>query len=112
VSVAGREVCVEGRHEEKSEDGTRMVARQFVRRFVFVLYFITYKSSLLGMFNSEAMWRHLFRFFAVIKATSEIFSTNEMYVNRTGFQDDSVKKMVFPVLSLDATNQFSLDGNN
>jgi hypothetical protein len=36
VSVAGREVCVEGRHEEKSEDGTRMVARQFVRRCVFL----------------------------------------------------------------------------
>ena len=34
VSVSGREVCVEGRHEEKSEDGARMVARQFVRRSV------------------------------------------------------------------------------
>jgi HSP20 family molecular chaperone IbpA len=32
VSVAGRELCMEGRHEEKSEDGTRMVARQFIRR--------------------------------------------------------------------------------
>lgn len=32
VSVSGREVCVEGRHEEKSEDGHRMVSRQFVRR--------------------------------------------------------------------------------
>ena len=36
VSVSGREVCIEGRHEEKNEDGSRMVARQFVRRFVFL----------------------------------------------------------------------------
>jgi HSP20 family molecular chaperone IbpA len=34
VSVSGREVCIEGRHEEKNEDGSRMVARQFVRRSV------------------------------------------------------------------------------
>jgi Hsp20/alpha crystallin family len=34
VSVSGRELCMEGRHEEKSEDGTRMVARQFIRRYV------------------------------------------------------------------------------
>jgi hypothetical protein len=45
VSVAGREVCVEGRHEEKSEDGTRMVARQFVRRFVFSCISIQRKSK-------------------------------------------------------------------
>jgi HSP20 family molecular chaperone IbpA len=61
VSVAGREVCVEGRHEEKSEDGTRMVARQFVRRFVFSFILIYAKGPayqfLLGMFDKERLFR-------------------------------------------------------
>ena len=33
VSVVDNVICVEGRHEEKAEDGSRMVARQFVRRY-------------------------------------------------------------------------------
>jgi HSP20 family molecular chaperone IbpA len=26
-------ICVEGKHEEKAEDGSRMVSRQFLRRY-------------------------------------------------------------------------------
>ena len=33
VSVVGDVICVEGKHEEKAEDGSRMVARQFVRKY-------------------------------------------------------------------------------
>eukprot|EP00088_Acartia_fossae_P066491 TRINITY_DN8249_c0_g1_i3.p1 TRINITY_DN8249_c0_g1~~TRINITY_DN8249_c0_g1_i3.p1 ORF type:complete len:219 (+),score=108.42 TRINITY_DN8249_c0_g1_i3:35-691(+) len=33
VSIAGGAVTVEGRHEEKAEDGSRMVSRQFVRKY-------------------------------------------------------------------------------
>merc|ERR1712042_197589 len=33
VSVAGGAITVEGKHEEKAEDGTRMVSRQFVRKY-------------------------------------------------------------------------------
>jgi HSP20 family molecular chaperone IbpA len=33
VSVQGQEICMEGRHEEKSEDGTRHMARHFIRRY-------------------------------------------------------------------------------
>ena len=33
ISVAGGSITVEGKHEEKAEDGTRMVSRQFVRKY-------------------------------------------------------------------------------
>jgi len=33
VSVAGGAVTVEGKHEEKAEDGSKMVSRQFVRKY-------------------------------------------------------------------------------
>jgi HSP20 family molecular chaperone IbpA len=33
VRVEGNMICVEGKHEEKAEDGSRMVARQFVRKY-------------------------------------------------------------------------------
>ena len=33
ISVEGRVVQVEGKHEEKAEDGTRMVARSFSRKY-------------------------------------------------------------------------------
>jgi len=33
VSIVDREVMVEGNHEEKAEDGTKMVSRQFVRKY-------------------------------------------------------------------------------
>jgi hypothetical protein len=85
VSVAGREVCVEGRHEEKSEDGTRMVARQFVRRFVFFfLYFNTYESSCISIYECsirKVILKPIF-YSLTVKATSEIFSTNETYVTK------------------------------
>jgi HSP20 family molecular chaperone IbpA len=34
VSVQEGMVVMEGRHEEKSEDGSRQTTRQFIRRFV------------------------------------------------------------------------------
>merc|ERR1719186_2489974 len=33
VSVSGGVVSVEGKHEEKAEDGSKMVSRQFVRKY-------------------------------------------------------------------------------
>ena len=33
ISVEGRVVCVEGRHEEKAEDGSKMVNRSFSRKY-------------------------------------------------------------------------------
>jgi HSP20 family molecular chaperone IbpA len=33
VSVVNEVICVEGKHEEKAEDGSRMVSRQFVRKY-------------------------------------------------------------------------------
>jgi len=33
VSVANNAVTIEGKHEEKAEDGSKMVARQFVRKY-------------------------------------------------------------------------------
>jgi HSP20 family molecular chaperone IbpA len=33
VTVVGDMICVEGKHEEKAEDGSRMVASQFVRKY-------------------------------------------------------------------------------
>ena len=33
VSVSGGSITVEGKHEEKAEDGTKMVSRQFVRKY-------------------------------------------------------------------------------
>jgi HSP20 family molecular chaperone IbpA len=33
VRVEGNMICVEGKHEEKAEDGSRMVARQFMRKY-------------------------------------------------------------------------------
>jgi HSP20 family molecular chaperone IbpA len=33
VSVVNDVICVEGKHEEKAEDGSRMVSRQFVRKY-------------------------------------------------------------------------------
>jgi HSP20 family molecular chaperone IbpA len=33
VRVEGDMICVEGKHEEKAEDGSRMVARQFLRKY-------------------------------------------------------------------------------
>merc|ERR1712198_718425 len=33
VSVSNGAITVEGKHEEKSEDGTKMVSRQFVRKY-------------------------------------------------------------------------------
>ncbi|MFN9905645.1 MAG: Hsp20 family protein [bacterium] len=34
VSVQEGMVVMEGRHEEKSEDGSRQTTRQFIRRYV------------------------------------------------------------------------------
>jgi len=33
VSVAGGAITVEGKHEEKAEDGSKMVSRQFIRKY-------------------------------------------------------------------------------
>ena len=33
VSVSGGVVTVEGKHEEKAEDGSKMVSRQFLRKY-------------------------------------------------------------------------------
>merc|ERR1719495_297601 len=33
VSIADGEITIEGNHEERAEDGTKMVSRQFVRKY-------------------------------------------------------------------------------
>ena len=50
VSVQEGMVVMEGRHEEKSEDGSRQTTRQFIRRFVlssFAMIFFSYSSLIL-----------------------------------------------------------------